>query len=209
MRPHAAGSWPRSTPRGTSSPPSRCPTTSTWSAASPCRCRPAATSTGWRSSRARSRASCCRAIPCASGGRASTALALSDLVLGSRSANLVWRRTDAGHRALQSAADVQAERGDAAVLRGRRACGRAALRGAARGAKAGWRRGLFRKIFGGGGAAISLKFDAQAAALVESAHRGLQLETPQAGELRAGGGGDRRQGGTDRAGAALPGGRSE
>jgi hypothetical protein len=35
---------------------------------------------------------------------------------------------------------------------------------------------LFRKIFGGGGAALSLKFDAQAGAQLESAHRGLQLD---------------------------------
>jgi hypothetical protein len=36
--------------------------------------------------------------------------------------------------------------------------------------------GLFHKIFGGGGAALSLKFDAHAAAAIESAHRGLQLD---------------------------------
>ena len=36
--------------------------------------------------------------------------------------------------------------------------------------------GLFRKIFGGGGAALSLKFDAQAKSAFESTHRGLQLD---------------------------------
>jgi len=36
--------------------------------------------------------------------------------------------------------------------------------------------GLFKKIFGGGGAAMSLKFDAQAASSFESAHRGLKLD---------------------------------
>ena len=36
--------------------------------------------------------------------------------------------------------------------------------------------GVFRKIFGGGGAAISLKFDAQATASFEPAHRGLKLD---------------------------------
>jgi hypothetical protein len=36
--------------------------------------------------------------------------------------------------------------------------------------------GLFHKIFGGGGSALSLKFNAQAAAPLEATHRGLQLE---------------------------------
>ena len=36
--------------------------------------------------------------------------------------------------------------------------------------------GVFKKIFGGGGAALSLKFSGQASAATEAAHRGLKLD---------------------------------
>ena len=53
----------------------------------------ACSSTGWRSSRARSRASSSRRDTVRVGQPTSASLALSDLVLGSRNTNLFWRRT--------------------------------------------------------------------------------------------------------------------
>jgi hypothetical protein len=44
--------------------------------------------------------------------------------------------------------------------------------------------GLFRKIFGGGSAALSLKFDAHATDLIESAHRTLKLEGLKPGNYK-------------------------
>ena len=68
--------------------------------------------------------------------------------------------------------------------------------------------GLFRKIFGGGGAAISLKFDAQAAAIDRVGPPGPAARKVEARHVRAGGGGDRRgAAGPRRAAPALPGGR--
>ncbi len=68
----------------------------------------------------------------------STALALSDLVLGSRSTNLFWRRTGGRHRHLQSAPHLQAEPGHGSLLRGRGIERGNTVHGSSRGAEAGW-----------------------------------------------------------------------
>jgi GWxTD domain-containing protein len=110
------------------------------------------------------------------GGTTSTGLALSDLVLGSRTANLVWRRPDADtvlfnpletfkrHEEMQLYYEVGGLRPGSPYE----------VRLAVR--KQGGGGGLFRKIFGGGGAAMSVKFDGRATTALESAHRGLQLD---------------------------------
>jgi hypothetical protein len=104
------------------------------------------------------------------------ALGLSDLVLGSRSTNLVWRRSEQDTvlfnplQTFKRAEEMQLYYEVEGLRPGNPYEVRLAVR------KQGGGGGLFRKIFGGGGAAISLKFEAQASAAVESAHRGLQLE---------------------------------
>ncbi|MBA3497306.1 MAG: GWxTD domain-containing protein [Gemmatimonadales bacterium] len=110
------------------------------------------------------------------GGLTSAALALSDLVLGSRSTNLTWRRSDQDTVLFNPLQTFK--RGDEMQLYyevdGLQPGSPYEVRLAVKKQKGGG--GLFRKIFGGGGAAISLKFGAQAAAALESAHRGLQLD---------------------------------
>ena len=105
----------------------------------------------------------------------SSALGLSDLVLGSRSANLAWRRTP----------------DDTVVFNPLRTYRRSeemelyyeieGLRPAPYTVELEVRRkgsggGLFRKIFGGGGAAIKLKFEQQATTPNVSTHRSLKLD---------------------------------
>jgi GWxTD domain-containing protein len=110
------------------------------------------------------------------GGPSSVTLGLSDLVLGSRSANLVWRRSEQDTvlfnplQTFKRAEEMQLYYEVQGLQPGSSYEVRLAVR------KQGGSGGLFRKIFGGGGAAISLKFDSRATAMVESAHRGLQLE---------------------------------
>jgi GWxTD domain-containing protein len=110
------------------------------------------------------------------GGTSSIGLSLSDLVLGSRTTNLTWHRSDQDtvlFNPLQSF-----KRGDEMQLyyevNGLHAGKPYEVRLAVR--KQGGSGGLFRKVFGGGGAAISLKFGAQASSSFEAAHRGLQLD---------------------------------
>jgi GWxTD domain-containing protein len=110
------------------------------------------------------------------GGPTSAALALSDLVLGSRAANLAWRRSTQDtvlfnplHTFKQSE-EMQLYYEVNGLRPGEPYEVRLAVK------RQGGGGGLFRKIFGGGGAAMSLKFDAQATARLESAHRGLQLD---------------------------------
>jgi hypothetical protein len=109
------------------------------------------------------------------GGVTSDALALSDLVLGSRNTNLAWRRSDQDTVLFNPLETFQ--RGDEMQLYyevgGLRPGSPYEVRLAVK--RKGGGGGLFRKIFGGGGAAISLKFDTRAVAALESAHRGLQL----------------------------------
>jgi GWxTD domain-containing protein len=110
------------------------------------------------------------------GGPTSVALGLSDLVLGSRSSNLAWRRSERDTvlfnplQTFKRAEEMQLYY----EVEGLQPRNPYEVRLAVR--KQGGSGGVFRKIFGGGGAAISLKFDAQASAPVETAHRGLQLE---------------------------------
>jgi GWxTD domain-containing protein len=103
-----------------------------------------------------------------------TSLSLSDLVLGSRSANLAWRRTEVDtvlfnplrtyRRSDQMELYYEIE-----GLRSTPYTVELAVR------KKGSSGGLFRKIFGGGGAAIRLKFQEQATTSQVSTHRSLQL----------------------------------
>jgi GWxTD domain-containing protein len=110
------------------------------------------------------------------GGPSSVTLGLSDLVLGSRSANLTWRRSEQDTvlfnplQTFKRAEEMQLYYEVQGLQPGSSYEVRLAVR------KQGGSGGLFRKIFGGGGAAISLKFGSRATAMVESAHRGLQLE---------------------------------
>jgi hypothetical protein len=103
-------------------------------------------------------------------------LALSDLVLGSRTANLVWRRSDQDTvlfnplQTFKRSDEMQLYYEVGGLRPGTPYEVRLAVK------RQGGGGGLFKKIFGGGGAALSLKFDAQAAAALESAHRGLKLD---------------------------------
>jgi GWxTD domain-containing protein len=109
-------------------------------------------------------------------GASSTGLALSDLVLGNRSTNLTWRRTEQDTvlfnplETFKRSDEMQLYYEVSGLHPGKPYQVRLAVR------KQGGSGGLFRKVFGGGGAAISLKFDAQATAAFEATHRGLQLD---------------------------------
>jgi GWxTD domain-containing protein len=103
-------------------------------------------------------------------------IALSDLVLGSRSSNLLWHRT-AGDTVLFNPLHTFKRSEDMELyyeVQGLETGSPYAVRVAVR--RQGGGGGLFKKIFGGGSAALSLKFAARATALVESAHRTLKLE---------------------------------
>jgi GWxTD domain-containing protein len=110
------------------------------------------------------------------GGETSSGLALSDLVLGSRTTNLTWRRTDQDTvlfnplQTFKRSEEMQLFYEVGGLRAGSPYQVRLAVK------KQGGGGGLFRKIFGGGGAAMSLKYDAQASGPVESVHRGLQLD---------------------------------
>jgi GWxTD domain-containing protein len=104
----------------------------------------------------------------------SPSLSLSDLVLGNRSANLSWRRT-AEDTVLLNPLRTYRRRDEMELyyeidgLRPIPYTIELAVR------KKGSGGGLFRKIFGGGGAAIRLKFDEQATTPSATTHRTLQL----------------------------------
>ena len=108
------------------------------------------------------------------GPTASTALSLSDLVLGTRSANLGWRRTPDDTVLFNPLRTYK--RGEEMELyyeiEGLRVAPytvELAVR------KKGGGGGLFKKIFGGGSAAIKLKFQQQAVTPQVSTHRSLKL----------------------------------
>ena len=110
------------------------------------------------------------------GPTSSSALSLSDLVLGSPTANLSWRRSPEDTvlfnplQTFKRSDEMQLYYEVDGLKPGEPYSVRLAVK------KQGSSGGLFRKIFGGGGAALSLEFDAQATSTMEPAHRGLQLE---------------------------------
>jgi GWxTD domain-containing protein len=106
----------------------------------------------------------------------STALALSDLVLGSRNTNLFWRRT-AEDTVVFNPLRTYKRKDDMELyyeVVGLSAGTKYTVRIAAR--KQGGGGGLFRKVFGGGSAAISLKFQETASFPVTSTSRSLKLD---------------------------------
>jgi GWxTD domain-containing protein len=108
-------------------------------------------------------------------------LSLSDLVLGSRAANLFWRRTSVDTvtfnplRAYKRSQDMDLYYEVEGLSTGTPYTVRIAVR------KHGGGGGLFNKIFGGGSAAISLKFEEQGAFPVGSSQRSLKLESLKPG----------------------------
>jgi GWxTD domain-containing protein len=110
------------------------------------------------------------------GPTSSSALSLSDLVLGSPTANLSWRPSPEDTvlfnplQTFKRSDEMQLYYEVDGLKPGEPYSVRLAVK------KQGGGGGLFRKIFGGGGAALSLEFDAQAASTLEPAHRGLRLE---------------------------------
>jgi len=105
-----------------------------------------------------------------------TALALSDLVLGSRNTNLFWRRTAEDTVVFNPLGTYK--RNESMELyyevEGLSAGTEYTVRIAVR--KQGGGGGLFRKIFGGGGAQISLKFEESASFPVTNTSRSLKLD---------------------------------
>ncbi|HEY8259201.1 MAG TPA: GWxTD domain-containing protein [Gemmatimonadales bacterium] len=111
----------------------------------------------------------------------SEALSLSDLVLGSRATNLYWTRTGTDTvtfnplRTYKRSQDMDLYYEVEGLSAGTPYTVRIAVR------KQGGGGGLFKKIFGGGSAAISLKFEEQGAFPVGSSHRNLKLESLKPG----------------------------
>jgi GWxTD domain-containing protein len=109
------------------------------------------------------------------GATSSAALSLSDLVLGSRSTNLGWRRTPDDtvlfnplrtykrNEEMELYYEIEGLRPAPYTVE-------LAVR------KKGGGGGIFKKIFGGGSAAIKLKFEQQATAPTVSTHRSLKLD---------------------------------
>ncbi|MGH7499253.1 MAG: hypothetical protein ACREL3_10435, partial [Gemmatimonadales bacterium] len=108
-------------------------------------------------------------------------LSLSDLVLGSRNTNLFWRRaaddtvTFNPLRTYKRGQDMDLYYEVEGLSAGTPYTVRIAVR------KQGGRGGLFKKIFGGGSAAISLKFEEQGTFPVGTSHRSLKLESLKTG----------------------------
>jgi GWxTD domain-containing protein len=104
-----------------------------------------------------------------------TSLSLSDLVLGSRTTNLAWRRTPDDTVLFNPLKTYR--RGDEMELyyeiEGLRPTPYTVELAVKKKGSSG---GLFRKIFGGGGAAIRLKFQEQATTPTVTTHRSLKLD---------------------------------
>ncbi len=106
----------------------------------------------------------------------SAALSLSDLVLGSRNTNLFWRRTPQDTvvfnplRTYKRKEEMELYYEVEGLSAGTQYTVRIAVR------KQGGSGGIFRKVFGGGGAQISLKFDERASFPVTSTSRTLKLD---------------------------------
>jgi GWxTD domain-containing protein len=109
------------------------------------------------------------------GATNSSSLGLSDLVLGSRTANLTWRRTPDDTvifnplRTYKRSEEMELYY-EIEGLRPTPYTVELEVR------KKGSGGGLFKKIFGGGGAAIRLKFEQQATTTNVSTHRSLKLD---------------------------------
>jgi hypothetical protein len=105
----------------------------------------------------------------------SATLALSDLVLGNRSTNLYWRRTAEDTvvfnplRTFRRDEDMELYYEVEGVAAGSKYDVRIAVR------KQGKSGGLLKKVFGGGSAQLSLKFDETAAFPMTATHRNLRL----------------------------------
>ncbi len=105
-----------------------------------------------------------------------TALALSDLVLGSRNTNLFWRRTAEDTvvfnplRTFRKKEDMELYYEVEGLTAGTEYTVRIAVR------KQGGGGGLLKKVFGGGSAQISLKFEESASFPVTSTSRSLKLD---------------------------------
>jgi GWxTD domain-containing protein len=105
----------------------------------------------------------------------SAALSLSDLVLGTRTANLTWRRTPDDTvlfnplRTYRRSEEMELYY----EIEGLKPTPYSVELTVRRKGSGG---GLFRKIFGGGGAALRLKFDEQATTSTVSSHRLLKLD---------------------------------
>jgi hypothetical protein len=112
----------------------------------------------------------------------SAALALSDLVLGSRHTNLYWRRTPEDTvtfnplRTFRREEEMQLYYEVEGLSPGTEYTVRIAVR------KQGGGGGLLRKVFGGGGAQISLKFEESASFPVTSTSRTLKLDKLKPGD---------------------------
>ena len=106
----------------------------------------------------------------------SAALALSDLVLGSRNTNLFWQRTPEDTvvfnplRTFKRKEEMELYYEVEGLSAGTEYTVRIAAR------RQGGSGGLFRKVFGGGGAQISLKFEERASFPVTSTSRTLKLD---------------------------------
>ena len=104
-----------------------------------------------------------------------TALSLSDLVLGSRTANLGWRRTPDDTVLFNPLRTYK--RGEEMELyyeiEGLRPAPYTVELAVKKRGSGG---GIFKKIFGGGGAAIKLKFEQQATTAQVTTHRSLKLD---------------------------------
>jgi hypothetical protein len=105
-----------------------------------------------------------------------TALALSDLVLGSRSTNLFWRRTAEDTVVFNPLRTFKKKDGMELYyeVEGLSAGTEYTVRIAVR--KQGGGGGLLKKVFGGGSAQISLKFEESASFPVTSTSRSLKLD---------------------------------
>jgi GWxTD domain-containing protein len=112
----------------------------------------------------------------------SASLSLSDLVLGNRSTNLFWERTPEDTvafnplRTYKRKEEMQLYYEVEGLSAGTEYTVRIAVR------KQGGGGGLFRKVFGGGGAQISLKFQERASFPVTSTDRSLKLDKLKPGE---------------------------
>jgi hypothetical protein len=104
-----------------------------------------------------------------------TAISLSDLVLGTRSANLAWRRTE-DDTVLFNPLRTYRRSDEMELYYEIEGLNPTPYTVELTVRKKGSGGGLFKKIFGGGGAALRLKFDEQATTGTVNTHRSLKLD---------------------------------